>query len=140
MRLSNSCSFLSCNKMPDRCVVANCSNVNDPSNGISLHRIPFWNDERPEAKKRKRQWISFVSRKRAKWIPSKSSVICSAHFTPDDFVRKFAGFAEKELKYDARLKRDDIGISAIPSVYLKEEEIMSNRERRQVRYASIFFF
>ena len=46
-------------------------------------------------------------------------------------MRKFAGFAEKELKYDARLKRDDIGISAIPSVYLKEEEIMSIRERRQ---------
>ena len=76
----------------------------------------------------------------AKWIPSKSSVICSAHFTPDDFVRKFAGFAEKELKYDARLKRDDIGISAIPSVYLKEEEIMSIRERRQVRCTSIFFW
>ena len=113
--------------------------MNDSSNGISLHRIPFWSDKRPEAKKRKRQWISFVSCKRAKWIPSKSSVICSAHFTPDDFVRKFAGFAEKELKYDARLKRDDIGISAIPSVYLKEEEIMSIRERRQVRCASIFF-
>ena len=72
-----------------------CLNVNYPPNGISLYRIPFWNDERPEAKKRRRQWISFVSRKRTKWNPSKSSVVCSAHFSSNDFVRKFTGFAEK---------------------------------------------
>ena len=44
-----------------------------------------------------------------------SKIICYVfgHFTSTDFVIKFTGFAEKELKYDARLKRDDIGISAI---------------------------
>ena len=41
--------------MPDRCIVPNCSKVNDPANGIPLHRIPFWNDEQPEAKKWRRQ-------------------------------------------------------------------------------------
>ena len=100
--------------MPDRCVVANCSNVNDPANGISLHRIPFWNDERPEAKKRRRQWLAFVSRKRAKWTPSKTSVVCSAHFTPDDLVRKFTCLTEKRSKYDARLRKDGIGILSVP--------------------------
>ena len=48
-------------------------------------------------------------------------------------MRKFKGFAEKELKYDPRLKKDDIEISAIPSVYPKEEKSVSNREQRQVR-------
>ena len=38
----------------------------------------------------------------------------SAHFISTDFVRKFTGFAEQELKYDARLKRNDIGISENP--------------------------
>ena len=61
-------------------------------------KIPFWNDERLEAKKRRRQWISFVSRKRAKWNPSKSSVD-RAHFAYNDFVRNFTGFSEKKLKY-----------------------------------------
>ena len=63
MRLSNSCSFLSCTRkflsesflktIKYQTDVSNCSNVNDSSNGISLHRIPFWSDKRPEAKKRK---------------------------------------------------------------------------------------
>ena len=88
----------------------------------------------------RRQWILFVSRKRAKCNPSKSFVVCSAHFTSNDFVRKFTGFAEKELKYDTRLKKDDIGISVIPSVYPKEEKSVSNREQRQVRCPAIFLF
>ena len=127
--------------MPDRCVVANCSNINDMANGISLHRIPYWNDERPEAKKRRRQWIAFVSRKRAKWNPSKSSVICSAHFTPDDFVRKIPTVEGTSLKFEARLKRDEIGISAVPSVYpVLKETPTSDRERRQVCYLNICVF
>ena len=88
----------------------------------------------------RRQWILFVSRKQAKCNPSKSFVVCSVHFTSNDFVLKFTGFAEKELKYDARLKKDDIGISAICSVYRKEEKSLSKREQRQVRCPAIFLF
>ena len=36
--------------MSERCVVAGCSTIKDVKNGISWHRIPFFNDECPEAK------------------------------------------------------------------------------------------
>ena len=58
--------------MPGRCVVANCSNVNDSVNGISLHPILLRN-ERPEAKKRRRQWLAFVFHKQK--VTKKYSVI-----------------------------------------------------------------
>ena len=31
-------------KMPDRCVAVNCSNVMDPSKCIFVHTIPFFGD------------------------------------------------------------------------------------------------
>ena len=43
--------------MPNRCVVEGCSNVANPAGGISLHFIPFAGDERPEAKRRRKQWV-----------------------------------------------------------------------------------
>ena len=55
--------------MPNRCVVGGCSNVASPAEGISLHFIPFAGDERPEAKRRRKQWVDFVRNKRAKWNP-----------------------------------------------------------------------
>ena len=33
--------------MPERFVVGNCSNVRDSAKGISLHKIPFFGDDRP---------------------------------------------------------------------------------------------
>ena len=36
--------------MPHRCVVGGCSNFRSLGNGIVLHTIPFYSDERPEAK------------------------------------------------------------------------------------------
>ena len=39
--------------------------------------------------------------KRAKWEPSKSSVICSKHFKPDDFVRRLDVQEEKESFADS---------------------------------------
>ena len=73
--------------MPDRCVVFGCSNRADAEKGIFLHRISFWNDEPPEAKRRRKIWVNFVATKRAKWTPSKFSAICSEHFVPDDFEK-----------------------------------------------------
>ena len=35
--------------MPTICVAACCSNQKDEAKGISLHVIPFFEDERPEA-------------------------------------------------------------------------------------------
>jgi len=83
--------------MPHRYVVGGLSN----ENGIALHTIPFYGDERLEAKKRRKRWIDFVRQKpekRAGWDPSKSLVICSKHFKADDFVRNYALITEKQAQ------------------------------------------
>jgi len=38
-------------KMPTSCVVGGCSNKRNIQKGIALHTIPFYDDDRPEAKK-----------------------------------------------------------------------------------------
>ena len=93
--------------MPDRCVVFGCSNQADAEKGISLHRIPFWNDERPEAKRRRKIWVNFVATKRANWRLSKLSAICSEHFVPDDY--KYLVEIPGTRNYMPRLKKDDPG-------------------------------
>ena len=122
--------------MPERCVVGGCSNVKDINNGISLHRIPFFEDERTEAKRRRKKWIEFVSRKRAKWTSSKTSVICSVHFLPDDFIHAVLSGLDVGLK--RRLIEDSIGTVPVPSVYLKEasEPLVSSGSRRNQRMVS----
>ena len=127
--------------MPERCVVAGCSNIRDVKNGISLHRIPFFNDERPEAKRRRRQWIEFVTRKRAKWLPSRSSVVCSVHFMPQEFANRFAALPKLNEGLKRRLVEDDIGVVPVPSVYVKEVsklDVSSSQARRNRRMVSYF--
>ena len=103
--------------MPGRCVVGGCSAFPDVQNGLILHAILFLNDERPEARKRRKKWIDFLKQKRAKWEPIRSSSICSKHFTENDYVRRF-NFVDEVTKNPImpRLKRDEIGISVAPSV------------------------
>ena len=62
--------------MPNYCVVFPC--MNTPSNIISLHQIP-------KDKHLFKLWKDFVSVKRANWIASPKSTICSAHFRKDSF-------------------------------------------------------
>ena len=107
-------------KMPSRCVVYGCSNVPDPENGIILHKIPYDLDLRPEAIKRRKVWVDFVKRKRAKWEPSSSSCVCSKHFKADDFQR-IVHLPGQQETYRPVLKRDDIGITSFPSVYNVDE-------------------
>jgi len=57
--------------MVQKCVVYGCSNTKDEKKGISIHPTPFYGDPRPEAVKRRRKWISFVSATRKKWTASK---------------------------------------------------------------------
>ena len=54
--------------MPKGCVVGNCSNVADKTKNIAIHVIPFYGDDRPIAKSRRKQWVDFVRKKREeKW-------------------------------------------------------------------------
>eukprot|EP00795_Rhopilema_esculentum_P004024 gene4024-20192_t len=75
--------------MRNRCVVACCNNVSDCDKGIALHRIPFCGYMCPEDVKQRQKWMEFVKQKRAKWVDTKHSVICSLHFAPEMFERRF---------------------------------------------------
>lgn len=90
--------------MPARCVVGGCSNTRNIQEGIGLHTIPFYGDNRPEAKKRRKRWVDFVKAKREKWEPSKNSVICSRHFKPEDFARRLDVQEEKGILLTPWLK------------------------------------
>ena len=117
--------------MPDRCVVAGCSNTPNAEKEIALHKIPFFGDHRSEAKARRKKWIDFVKLKRAKWTATASSAVCSCHFAPEDFARRhcFGG-----LKQQRTLIKDEIGILPIPRFQRNtfEEEELTLRTRRQV--------
>lgn len=121
--------------MPKRCVVAGCGNVSDKEKGISLHLIPYSDDERSEAKKRRKKWTDFVKLKRAKWTPTKYSIICSDHFKPEDFSRRFTLFeGDSESSVGNKvLKRDEFGICVFPTLMpAAVARHMSEREKRMV--------
>ena len=123
--------------MVQKCVVYGCSNTKDEKKGISIHPIPFYGDPRPEAVKRRRKWISFVSATRKKWTASKYSVVCSVHFTPEDFVR----LSFKENTLQQRLKKDEIGVLPVPSIHqVKAPEEETSRDLRMKRRSVSFFF
>ncbi|XP_031562294.1 THAP domain-containing protein 1-like isoform X2 [Actinia tenebrosa] len=103
--------------MPNRCVVIGCSNIPDLEKGIALHAIPYWDDNRPIPQERRRKWIEFVQVERANWEASRWSVICSKHFTADDFQRRYSSLEGFEKFWIPRLKRDDFGVNVYPSVH-----------------------
>ena len=47
--------------MPARCILPTCGITPDKERCIALHKVPFYNNERPEAKKRRRRWVSIFS-------------------------------------------------------------------------------
>ena len=119
--------------MPDRCVVFGCSNRANAEKAISLYRIPLWNDERPEAKRRRKIWVNFVATKRAKWTPSKFSAICSEHFRTEDY-EKYLVEIPGTRDHTPRLKKDEIGIVVYPTKFARSnlEDEVSPRDKRQV--------
>ncbi|CAB4003732.1 THAP domain-containing 5-like [Paramuricea clavata] len=122
--------------MPDRCAVYGCSNQASLENNVSVHRIPFLNDDRVEAKKRRKKWVDFVMTTRDKWEPTVNSAVCSEHFTKDSFQRRFDFSPEGLKKYCPRLLRDEIGILAYPTLHLKhktKKEPSSRDKRMQKR-------
>ena len=98
------------------CVAANCTNKASLKDGISLHAIPFFNDDRPEAKKRRKIWIDFVKAKRI-FEPSKSSTLCSDHFKPEDFERRFFMLPGQTKPNHQKLRTDTIGICVYPTIH-----------------------
>jgi hypothetical protein len=126
--------------MPNRCVVYGCSNEPNPEAGITLHPIPFTDDSRPEAKKRRKKWIECVARKRAKWTPGKTASVCSVHFTDKDFERRFWNLQTKEetttrsLKHSRRnLRKDEVGVSVWPTIQAIQPSEAEGESARDIR-------
>jgi hypothetical protein len=102
--------------MPFYCVAANCKNKASLKDGISLHTIPYFNDERAEAKRRRKIWVDFIAAKRV-FVPSKSSTICSAHFKPEDYERRFSSLPGLPKPNYPKLKTDELGICVFPTIH-----------------------
>ena len=75
---------------------------------MTLHPIPFYNDERLEAKRRRKKWVDWVKLKRARWEPTMHSCICSFHFTPESFERKIFTPGTSRSR---RLVADELGVA-----------------------------
>ncbi len=115
--------------MPSRCILPTCGNKPNKEKNIALHKIPFYNDDRDEAKRRRKTWIDYIDSKRKdRWSLTKDTSICSIHFTPESFTRKvfFPG-------YTPRLICDNIGVVPVPTILSRNEEELSERARREVR-------
>ena len=69
------------------------------------------------------------------WNPSCSSVICSAHFTEDCFEY---GSDTVEKYKTPKLRRDEIGITAVPSVLSTTACIDSERTLRMQRRGKVW--
>ena len=99
-------------RMPNRCVAAKP----DLKKGTVLHAIPYLSNNNPTAKKRRRQWINFVKQKWARWEPSTTSTLCSKHFKPEDYVRRYNFLEELGKAFVPRLIRDEIGEVPVPKI------------------------
>ena len=125
-------------EMPTICVAAGCSNQKDDVQGTLLHEIPFFKDDRPEAKRRKKKRVGFVKQKRAKWQSSKPSVICSVHFKPEDFERIFVLGEPGGKSMPRWLRKNEFGCCVFSTIHTvgKEDatEKLSKREKRMVSH------
>ena len=119
-----------------------CSNEPNVYDGIAMHSIPFGNNDRLEAKKRRNVWVNFVKEKRAKWTPTSTSVICSKHFKPEDFARQFVGVHHEEKPMFPRLKKASIGVCVCPSIMFPggAKKSVGKRSPSACKYSKIFFY
>ena len=130
--------------MPFYCVAANCKNKASLMDGISLHTIPFYNDERPDAKRQRKIWVDFISTKRL-FVPSKTSTICSEHFKPEDYERRFFLLPGLSKRNYPKQKTDELGICVFPTIHaLSSKDVartqeQSARNKRMVSGDNVYF-
>ena len=68
-----------------------------------------------------------MTRTRDKWRPTEKSSICCKHFMEDDFQWRFRSLPGMSGSFIPRLKRDEIGIISVRSVY-PDSEISSQSQ------------
>eukprot|EP00794_Sanderia_malayensis_P001982 gene1982-biopygen1804 len=111
--------------MPSRCVLPGYANKSDKSKSIGLHKIPFYEDDCPEAIERRKRWVDFIASELAdEWNLSKETAVCSAHFTGDSFVRKVLVPGTRP-----RLICDSIGVVPFPTILTTENQELQTTSR-----------
>ena len=97
-----------------------------------MYEIPFWEDNSPVPAKRRKKWVNFVRRKRDKWTPTRSSVVCSKHFTEGCF--EYGSITVEKYK-TPRLKKDSYGVCVFPTLDTNSisESVESERTKRVKR-------
>ena len=95
-------------------MVAGCSITPDVQNGIILHTILFFDDDRPEARKRINKWVDFI-KQRAKWEPTRNSSVCSKHFTEDDSITHSQLKSAIEIEEIETIEVSSIACSMFPA-------------------------
>ncbi|XP_064421647.1 uncharacterized protein LOC102345197 [Latimeria chalumnae] len=111
--------------MPDqKCSVFGCSSHEKTGPDITFHRFPR-NEELKE------KWIRFCNRrgrgKREKWKPHRFSVVCSAHFTSDQYAWNWE--VMKSLGYSSRKR---LKPEALPTLYQGSEEQQDKEKRQEI--------
>ena len=81
-------------------------------------------------------WVEFVSSKRV-FVPSKTSAICSDHFNPEDYGRRFFSLPGLSKPNYPKLRTDDLGVCVYPSIHspsspMPSEEATNARNKRVV--------
>ena len=96
---------------------------------ISLHTIPYFNDDRPEAKRRRKIWVDFVKAKRV-FVPSKASTLCSAHFMPEDYERRFSVLPGQTKPNYPKSRATNLVFVCIQVYMLWRKKVLVNRSRK----------
>jgi len=99
------------------CIINGCANKSDTP-GKSFHRFP-------KDTTRRKEWLRSISRN--SFCPTKNSVLCSDHFSPECF--KYDSALLKRLNHSFRCRR--LQQDAIPTLCL---------DKCQVRQCLVLFF
>ena len=122
------------------CVAGGPGNVSCTNNSsvtdISMHMFPSHEVTR-------RKWTKFVQRHRPSFRPTKSSVLCSVHFTQDCYARRIdllGSESQADLSNIASTRRLNKG--AVPTIDTaitpSPNSNLSRRDKKKVRLYHVF--
>ena len=99
---------------------ATCTNSRH-TDGISIHTLP----DEEKAPERRKKWVRFVRTHRPHFTPSRSSVLCSAHFEESSFtmnVSVSSSLGMKRKLTETAVPTVDVAGIVVPSI----EELISS--------------
>ena len=99
---------------------ATCTNSRH-TDGISIHTLP----DEEKAPERRKKWVRFVRKHRPHFTPSRSSVLCSAHFEESSFTMNVSvstSLGMKRKLTETAVPTVDVAGIVVPSI----EELISS--------------